>query len=211
MNIRQLDAVAAALFPKHYTPQFDIVFPEAERLKIEKCSDKDRELYALSARYSPEKALEAYRTALKGCGGGCDANSRTAREKTPSRAEFEEKYADLATHYFDECKTHWKDSGYVIVEQLTARVSDAVKVFEAAVAAWDREASTLAGVSLPLTEAFATVIDDIRRPLKQNLEQLRSPQQALTGNLGFSVGDFVAYFIGVEFRPLSEFLESAEK
>jgi hypothetical protein len=211
MNIKKLDQIATALFPQHYTPQFDIVFPEAERTKIEKCSDRDRELYALMARYSPDKAKLAYEAALKQCGDACDGNSVMAREKLISKSEIEEKYADLSAHYMAECHKHWRRSGYAIIEQLTARVSDAVRAFENAVRAWEAEASAAAGVKIPISLGFADMIADIRHPLMANLERVRDSNQSTYGNTGLSVGDFVSIFIGHEFRPLSEFIAQAEK
>lgn len=211
MNIKKLDQIAAVLFPQHYTPQFDIVFPEAERTKIEKCSDRDREIYALMALYAPAKAKQAYEEALRQCGDACDGNSVKAREKLISKAELEEKYAGLSAHYFGELHKHWHRSGYAIIEQLTARVWEAVRAFETAVLAWEAECGQHAGLKIPISLGFADLIADIRHPLMANLERVRDSNQSTYGNTGLSVGDFVSIFIGHEFRPLSEFIAQAEK
>lgn len=206
MNIKNLDAIASALFPSHYAPQFSTVFPESERAKIETHSDRDRGLYALAGRYSRENAEADYAAELAKLGGALDKNSVSAREKLLSKAEFLEKHEELAKHYRDECFALWKSEGSAISEQLTARVGAVVAAFEAAVDAWEFDVAKAAGVRVPISAAFAGIIADIRKPLHQNLARLHD------GGLGcHSVGQFVEDFIGHEFRPLAEFVAAVEK
>lgn len=206
MNIKQIDSIAAKLFPAFYQPQFPQVATAAEIAQLEKISDKDRALYALAGRYSPEAARAAHASGLEQLGTATDAKTIAARETFPSLEEFEAKNGELAKHYLDACRDLFVAEVAPLVEKISARTAAAVDAFEVALVAWEDELGAASGVQVPLRHAFSQILKDIRLPLAHNLERVRSK-----GIGAASVGEFADSFLGLKFRPLEEFIADAAK